>query len=501
MNKCLRAIAIATLAAIVALASACGGHDNGGNFGGGGSTTPTQPTTNFDNSYLTGDYVFSLKGFDSRSYPLAIIGSLHADGHGGVTSWSLRAHDYQDSNTQLLNGVSGSYAISADGRGQMLLGSGASATSFNFVLTSMDRVHLLEMNNQEISYGLMEYRTPQASAMLSGAYVFRLTGSYNSVAAATVGVFNVDANGALSGVADENFGAENQTYAKLPISGQAITSVNGVGSLTMSAGGLSQNFDYIPVSATRVLLLESDAEPMMIGAAEAKNAAAINVIQPSGRYVAQLSGSDLQYGPTNELGYMNFDASGYLTVNEDMVDAAYFTPRLSFGGATASDLYGRVTAAPSGGHNYVFYMSDDANGVALTLDSDFVESGWLKRQTAQPSPSGRDNNFALSMNGLTKISTDSWGDSTAAVGQVKLQAGQASGTEDYNQGGALKNNVALAGSLAFDANGRGAGKIGATPVVFYAVDDSTLFFLNQTANGQQDNVNNQLSGALEAQLP
>src|ERR1700683_1355470 len=108
------AIALSLALSTLALLAGCGS---------GSSSPPAQapPGGSFSNSNLNGTYVFSISGLDeSEGAPIEIVGTIIANGNGGITGGTI---DMVDPGTK--NGVApnlsvsgtGTYSVGVDGRG------------------------------------------------------------------------------------------------------------------------------------------------------------------------------------------------------------------------------------------------------------------------------------------------------------------------------------------------------------------------------------------------
>ncbi|MGA8102478.1 MAG: Ig domain-containing protein [Candidatus Acidiferrales bacterium] len=78
-----------------------------------------QSTTAFATSSLTGSYAFGMAGFDASLKRAATVGSLTLDGSGTVSTGDLDANDAGTGSSH--PGITGTYTMTADGRGTMRL--------------------------------------------------------------------------------------------------------------------------------------------------------------------------------------------------------------------------------------------------------------------------------------------------------------------------------------------------------------------------------------------
>src|SRR5208283_5218955 len=123
-----------TLINIVALGAlaACGGGSSRNTI-----RTPAGPSggnsVGFSNQSLTGTYVFAVNGV-AKNGQFAVVGSFTADGNGNITSGTRDT--VNDTGGQTLDeSITGTYSISSDGRGQVIL-DGNNQVIYRFVLSS-----------------------------------------------------------------------------------------------------------------------------------------------------------------------------------------------------------------------------------------------------------------------------------------------------------------------------------------------------------------------------
>src|SRR5258708_6765214 len=112
---------------------------------GGNGATITKPVASasgaFNNSNFNGTYVFSVSGTDSAGATFAMVGTLTANGGGGITGGTLDINS-QDFTTPLANATIGSssYNVTVDGRGTAKISTSPAnhfgKIGFDFVLTS-----------------------------------------------------------------------------------------------------------------------------------------------------------------------------------------------------------------------------------------------------------------------------------------------------------------------------------------------------------------------------
>src|SRR5215467_152579 len=84
--------------------------------GGNGVSTTNPQNTGFTNSSLNGTYVFAVSGTNAGGF-FTVAGTLQANGNGSITGGTEDINSPGTLASPLLNvGITGSYAVRADGR-------------------------------------------------------------------------------------------------------------------------------------------------------------------------------------------------------------------------------------------------------------------------------------------------------------------------------------------------------------------------------------------------
>ena len=144
----------------------------------------------------------------------------------------------------------------------------------------------------------------------------------------------------------------------------------------------------------------------------------------------------------------------------------------SFTGSVGTISSGRQTGQFTAGSrtvHFVLWFSNTQNAVLMTTDSNLLETGLVRLQSATTIGSG---NYALHYSGAT------FSGPLALEGQLLADGSSVfTGLEDFNVGGALASGATASGNYSFGSNGRGTGTIGGTPVALYPVDANTTYLL------------------------
>jgi|HubBroStandDraft_2_1064218.scaffolds.fasta_scaffold12724_2 hypothetical protein len=455
---------------------------------GSSSTTITPPPGgSFDNSDLSGTYVFSVSGTDSGGQPYAILGTLTADGtggngNGGITGGTIDINDAAFLSTTPVTAPipnaaissSSTYSVSKDGRGTAKLGTSTpfGTIVLSFVLQSNSHGLVTEFDNIATGSGTLDLQTSGLTqASLAGPYAFTFSGIDANDAApfATVGAFVTNATGGINSGA-EDFNDGGFAYANQSLGGQVVLGPSSTPSTVLSTGSFSLTFDVYAIDATHLKFIEMDALPIVSGDAYSQPSATI-----SGTMAFVLVGS-FEGNPAAAGGFMVTDGGGNITTSstEDAVEIlnGVGTPTsapIPFSAAYSSTGNGRFTlnnfsgffGAVSGG-SYAAYPS---SGGVLLLETDnngIMTGAAYPQGTPLPSFASAEG-YGLNLTGLNignDVEVDDIAEFTAASTAATCN-GTASSTvcgiigENFDPGGSPIANLALAGTFgAIDSNGR-----------------------------------------------
>jgi hypothetical protein len=212
------------------------------------------------NASLSGPFAFTLGGFTSSGLPLAIGGTLTADGAGNITSGS---EDVNDAGTLTANNtpVTGTYSIAANGRGTATLNSGE-----NFAIyPTVNGVQIMGINISELTFGsaLAQQGTAFSNSSVQGTYGMNLTGFSSAGEVDANGQFTANGTGTLNGALDLN--NTGTTSPGLSLTGTYSVNSNGRGTTTLHSSFQTQNLIFYVVSTSKVLFIESDSNLASVG--------------------------------------------------------------------------------------------------------------------------------------------------------------------------------------------------------------------------------------------
>ena len=222
-------------------------------------TAEKQTLASFSDANFSGDYVFNSSGFSANGFILT-AGRLSSGG-GAITAG---VSDENDQGTLTENlAFTGTYSVTANGRGTGSFTSSAGTSNLAFYLISPSRAVFVQLDSFAVATGELESQQggPFSAASLSGDYGFSLTGNDSD----NVGQFNSDRAGAITGTTDINDPTAGP-IPDLPFSGTYTISSNGRGDLTMGDASGSLHFYMYIVSPSKAILVGSDT--ILLGTAE-----------------------------------------------------------------------------------------------------------------------------------------------------------------------------------------------------------------------------------------
>jgi hypothetical protein len=379
----------------------------------GANDTPTITATSVSNSsssdsftftinsalaLFKGSYAFLMRGYDTTGSPMAMVGSITADGSGNISGGEL---DFNNGGgvTSVASPLAGNYLV--DTSFNQVLHVTATITNYTFpastnnivlkFVVSADgmRGKILELDGSGfLNSGtiLAQDSAAVAAANPSGNYVFGLD-SDAPVGGRTVaaGQFVLGAAGVTSGIIDESkAGDATPRYAGAAITGGGFTKPDAVGrgTVTFTVNGTNFDYAYYVVNANQLYLLETDPGvtfgTVQAGVAQIQKtltAASVNATS-----VMQMTGMDspsgtTTIGPAVFIGVMQIAAGNAFTLTFDSNDVGTVLTSHPAGGTITFDpSTGRgVLADPGGFQNgflddAVFYLSDTGTGFIIDTD-------------------------------------------------------------------------------------------------------------------------------------
>jgi hypothetical protein len=368
---------------------------------------------------LKGSYSFLLRGYSSAGVPIALAGTVVADGQGNITGGDL---DFNQggSAVKATAALAGTYLLDTSfhntAHGTLNITNftvpGGSPITLTFFLSSSGQTGgIIEHdNNGFVCAGriFLQDTTALAAGIPSGPFVFGLD-SDAPIGVRTVenGQFVLSSGSVTSGLADlSKAGSALPIYSATPISSGTATAPDstGRGTLSLSLSGNSTQYAYYIANSQQVLLIEIDSGSafgtVQAGVAQQQSTLtpssvnAVSVLQltglgtPSG---AQAVGTSVIIGQMTIAGGNSFSA----VLDSNDLGTVLTTQKLSGQLSSFNPATGRGVISLTGGFDSafldsaVFYLSGPGNG--FVIDTDPTAGGVTNRAfsgtfTAQQSP-------------------------------------------------------------------------------------------------------------------
>jgi len=465
-----------------------------------GSTAMDVTGLTFTNADLSGDYVISLTGVDSRG-AYFLVGTITADGVGGLTG---------NLDTNSIGGVNknqqihGKYTIFPDGRGDLqLFGSTAGTTSghnLRIVLTANKTVaQAIEFQTTNISAAKVEKQSQACSAFagtdFQGTYAFGeggfMPGGVANVLAA-VGTLNAN-GGVISGQEDKS----NGTLSQLTLNGtfnQDPTTKCRYES-TVSDGSITEHFVYYLVSpgptGGKAYFMTTDSGtsvPVLGGFAEQQTATAI----ADGNYafLTDHSGTEGEFHIGGQIALSAGNVTG--GEQDEAPLQSPFTPATITGGSYTDTGSGRFTLSEttSSGSNPNFVIYTVSGTRFFMLRTDTGESNVaLGPADAQGTTTFTPGNYGLHASYLNSTTTGRADGGLLYIPQGSCAICGIGDRDDHTVDPAVVSSLTLAGNTApsTDASGRGTfsllepGNV-TTTYIFYVVSGNKLIIIGESPN-------------------
>ena len=470
------ALALFLVLSTLALLAGCGN--------GSGIINPVAPPGGgFSKSDLSGTYVFSVSGTDDISgAPIAMVGTLNANGSGGITGGTMDINDpnFTAPIPNLSISSSSNYNVGVDGRGTATLDVSTpfgSKIMFDFVLTSSSHGFIIQFDGNATGSGTLDLQTAGlAQSSFAGTYAFSFSGvdTAGTGAFANVGNFTLDATGTItSGLGDFN---DNGlvVYAGQTLGGQVILGPSSSPATLLTTAPYTQKFDVYAIDATHLKFIEMDPLPIVSGDAYSQTSTAI-----TGNLAFTLAGF-LAGSPFASGGFMVTDGAGNITAasTEDFNSNGTPGSSPSFMGTYTAGGTGRYTLGSFsnfvGGSLFAAYPS---SGGLLLLEIDTTNLGILSGAAHAQTPGAA---FATSQGyGLNLTGINLAGPSGAVeVDDIAEFTANSSGTSVI---GLIDENFAPAGVPIFDQKLNGT---------YTGPDSSGRFGISATAGNSSNSTLN-----------
>jgi hypothetical protein len=491
-------VALPFIAAVsLAFLVACGSSSN--------KATPP-PTGGFTNSNLSGTYVFSTLGEDSTTgATMTIVGAFTACGCSSGTI-SAGTFDYYDvaASTPLGQSqqiASGSYNVTADGRGQATLANASpiGSITLDFVLNGPSGGMVSEFDSVGTGSGTLEL---QSSVTLGANYAYSVSGENVSqinttgvvLAYAAAGAITLSSGSVSTGVYDltewdfnTNTVAANIASASLsPSSTLTVGTGTAPGQAVFNdPSGNTYTFDVYAVSGNDLKLIETDGTFNAAGDAFPQSTSL-----PSGTLAFTMNGVDPSSAPLSMGGLLTFSGTSITSGLEDFNDAGSPNTDSSVGGGFNGTLNGgRTSLQLTGFYNgaagitstYTFAAYPTANGtLLLEIDGAGITAGNALVQTNTSFAASQGYGVDISASNISSGSVFEEDD----IAEFTSTSSGFSGLVDVNDDGTTSFDKTFDGTYSSLSTGRyqftvnqSSGLPNGLSGAIYTVDGSTLLLL------------------------
>jgi len=215
-----------------------------------------------NNGRLSGNYAFSVRGFDASGLFIA-AGSFFADGSGNISAGIM---DTNDTVNPLLNqSFNGTYSIGQNGLGLMTLNTTPSRT-FALSMMANGSANIIEFDDstgggtRDSGVLLKQDTSAFSTAPTNGNYAFGFLGidsSENRFGLA--GAFVANSGSFSSGTLDSD--SSSLVSSNVPFTGGGYTAAsltNGRGTANIMTAQGTTGYSFYVVSATQLLVMETD---------------------------------------------------------------------------------------------------------------------------------------------------------------------------------------------------------------------------------------------------
>jgi hypothetical protein len=472
------------------------------------SATPTAQTatqalsitvvaSGVNNSELNGQYAFLLSGFDAGG-PVAIAGEFTADGAGHLTSGLQDVN--RTSGVTTSQAFTGTYAIGADNRGTLTMGTATFAFSVGSITSGVAaKAHIIEFDSTGTNVvGVVEKQNPTAFsvAQFSGDYAFGAASpTLKSGAAArfaVAGRFTASGGTLTSVVADTD---DNGTVQAIPsFTGTYTVAGNGRGTITLTPPGATTpvNASCYIVSASEALMMSIDpqtgtlANSLFAGSVlKQVGGPTFTISALNGTDVISLEGLGSTAGTSDvQVGLLVPAGNGSYTISTDENNGGTIISNAPASGTYTVAANGRVTVT-GGAHPPVLYLVGQDKGFVVGTDT-AVTTGFFEPQVGTTF-----TNASFSGNYI-------FGEQAPVVSGSSLSGGIASpnggtpgtisGTSDNNQNGTLVAGQTFTSPYTVSLNGRTTMGTAPDTNVMYIVSSSKAVFISTKATNTNSTI-------------
>jgi hypothetical protein len=335
-------------------------------------------------SVLSGQYAFSLSGFNASGY-MAAIGSFTADGNGHITAGTLDANGMSlGVHSGSIAASSSSYSIGSDYRGCATIATPFYTFTTRFVLDpasghSAGNIQEWESGSMPFIAAGQIFHQSVPSSLPNGTWVYQHTGVFGSGASRTgaIGTLTSSSGSFTAGEYDSNAAGTHHSYSGLSGTYTSVNQTTGRFTTTTALSGITAHRAAYMLSGTQFLELTTDTlgstTSILYGRAQLQSGS----LSLSGNLILYATGVETTgVGSIAQLGRVTITGSSSLTANIYEDDSGTWktptpsTPSCSY----TIDSYGKVATSGSNCGTYppVFYLTSSNTGVMLGTDPEVM---------------------------------------------------------------------------------------------------------------------------------
>ncbi len=447
------------------------------------------PSGAFGNGNLNGTYVFSVSGTDDSGDPYAVVGTIDANGSGGISGGTLDMNDTALTSAIIAAPVNsgGSYSVGQDGRGTFTINFSGNPfdqnLTFDFVLQNSFHGLVTEFDSNATGSGTLDVQT--AGVTPAGSYAFSFSGAtFNGEPFATAGNFTLSGTTA-TGLEDFNANSEaiTNSNAGYPLSG-TISAEGTATTLATSSTFGTLTFDVFPIDSGDLKFIEVDSIATLVGDAFTES-----TTMPTGNLVFTLAG-DLSSEAPFAAGGIMVTSGGDITnaSSEDYNNGGNVsTVPETFTGTYGTGTAGRFSVSLSGflPATVTTFVAYPSSGGVLLMETDGggITSGAAYAQTAGATFAASQG-YGLNLSGLNLGSSTG---SASEIDDIAEFASAASGTSCTASSGTSYSSDTLTG-VTDENSTSGVTAVGQALCGQYSGPDSTgrlgvVYYANTTNGG------------------
>lgn len=435
-----------------------------------------------NNSKLSGNYAFSVRGFDPNGLFVA-AGSFVADGNGNIASGLMDSNN--TTSLPVNESFSGTYSIGQSGLGTMTfnMSSGGSRT-FALSVMANGNAKIIEFDDSTgagtRNSGVLKKQTTSAfsTSQITGSYAFGFLGvdsSKNRFGLA--GEFQADA-GNLTCSANcllDADGVGGPSSNVVITGGSYAVASNGRGTLNIKTAQETTNYSFYVVNATELLVMEIDpfapgGEPLTSGSMlQQSGSGSFTDGSFNGPGVFEVTGLDGSMAESQVGVFSGNGSGGFSLISDQNIGGTLTSPAGT--GSYSVGPYGRLT-----GLGFVLYLIAPNQAFIIGTDT-AVSFGFMTPQSGLPfsdaSLSGTYAGGSLApvnpdVSNVVSI-TVAGSNSLTVTSDISSKNGLS-----QNQAGGGMPSVAANGRVAVAENGNPSAEIlyMVTPAQFFAMSGS-----------------------------